>query len=314
MKILLFLGLILLAYLGLRHFFFNRMRTDSDKVLPLPGETRVGRTKTEEFSEQASRALANEYIKRARESSLPAIRILPNKNPPSSRSASKIGGLPWWPEGKELPRSADGKTLYLLAQINLSELPENELFPPGGLLQFFIGNDDLNGLAFPSAALSQDEINKNQAGYRVILHEDLGLQTISTEAMTGLEGTEFSPIGGEYSLRFESFGDSASPLDYRWEEICVGLPELHDAAEEIIYDEMSDGGSKLGGYAYFTQQDPRAYANLPGDWVVLLQIDSYWKEGVEIMWGDSGVANFFIRQEHLKNQDFSEVWYNWDCC
>ncbi|MFR6587725.1 MAG: DUF1963 domain-containing protein [Ruminococcus sp.] len=33
----------------------------------------------------------------------------------------------------------------------------------------------------------------------------------------------------------------------------------------------------------------------------------------EIMWGDSGICNFFIHSEALRNCDFSEVLYNWDC-
>ncbi|MDE5859478.1 MAG: DUF1963 domain-containing protein, partial [Oscillospiraceae bacterium] len=32
-----------------------------------------------------------------------------------------------------------------------------------------------------------------------------------------------------------------------------------------------------------------------------------------IMWGDMGVANFFISENDLKNLDFSKVAYNWDC-
>lgn len=31
------------------------------------------------------------------------------------------------------------------------------------------------------------------------------------------------------------------------------------------------------------------------------------------MWGDMGVANFFIRREDLLRRDFSRVWYTWDC-
>jgi len=32
------------------------------------------------------------------------------------------------------------------------------------------------------------------------------------------------------------------------------------------------------------------------------------------MWGDAGVANFFINSADLINKDFSRVMYNWDCC
>ncbi|ETJ18863.1 hypothetical protein Q604_UNBC18576G0001, partial [human gut metagenome] len=30
-------------------------------------------------------------------------------------------------------------------------------------------------------------------------------------------------------------------------------------------------------------------------------------------WGDGGVCNFFINKDKLKNLDFSDVLYNWDC-
>ena len=32
------------------------------------------------------------------------------------------------------------------------------------------------------------------------------------------------------------------------------------------------------------------------------------------MWGDSGVANFFIDKEDLENNNFNNILYNWDCC
>ena len=33
-----------------------------------------------------------------------------------------------------------------------------------------------------------------------------------------------------------------------------------------------------------------------------------------ILWGDAGVGNFFIDLEKLKQRDFSDVFYTWDCC
>ena len=33
-----------------------------------------------------------------------------------------------------------------------------------------------------------------------------------------------------------------------------------------------------------------------------------------VMWGDVGVANFFIKKEDLERMDFSDVFYTWDCC
>lgn len=61
-----------------------------------------------------------------------------------------------------------------------------------------------------------------------------------------------------------------------------------------------------------TQEDPRDEYS-PCDFL-LLQLDSEFGEGEDkIMWGDAGICNFFINREKLKNLDFSEVMYNWDC-
>ena len=57
---------------------------------------------------------------------------------------------------------------------------------------------------------------------------------------------------------------------------------------------------------FFTQSDPRSVDD--GE-ILLFQLNSV----KDIMWGDAGVANFFIDREALKNRDFSHVMYNWDC-
>ena len=41
--------------------------------------------------------------------------------------------------------------------------------------------------------------------------------------------------------------------------------------------------------------------------------DIYDDRSFEIIWGDCGVANFFINSEALLKKDFSKVIYNWDC-
>nr|WP_315138335.1 YwqG family protein [uncultured Capnocytophaga sp.] len=55
---------------------------------------------------------------------------------------SKFGGLPYIPQGGSLPTSAEGKPLFMLAQINCEQLPENNLYPKKGLLQFWIADTE----------------------------------------------------------------------------------------------------------------------------------------------------------------------------
>ena len=43
-----------------------------------------------------------------------------------------------------------------------------------------------------------------------------------------------------------------------------------------------------------------------------MQIDSDLDN--DIMWGDMGIANFFITPEDLAAENFDNVLYTWDCC
>ena len=91
---------------------------------------------------------------------------------------------------------------------------------------------------------------------------------------------------------------------------------LDDETYDKLIGECSEGGHWLLGYPYFTQTDPREYEEQYRYYdTMLFQLDSdYGDDGDYIMWGDSGVANFFINQEDLKKRDFSKILYNWDCC
>jgi uncharacterized protein YwqG len=63
--------------------------------------------------------------------------------------------------------------------------------------------------------------------------------------------------------------------------------------------------------SFLPKSDPRQYNANIQDYILLFQLDSEDAEN-EIMWGDSGVGNFFIHPEDLKKRDFSKVLYNWD--
>ena len=63
---------------------------------------------------------------------------------------------------------------------------------------------------------------------------------------------------------------------------------------------------------HFHTDDPREWEEKYQQHdILLLQIDT--DDSLNIMWGDSGVANFFIKKDDLLNLDFSNVIYNWDC-
>jgi uncharacterized protein YwqG len=79
-----------------------------------------------------------------------------------------------------------------------------------------------------------------------------------------------------------------------------------DELEELDESNYSNTTHKLWGYPSFTQDDPRE----TDEYMLLFQLVS--DEYVSI--GDAGIMNFFIKPKDLKSRDFSNVWYNWDCC
>ncbi|RDY24295.1 DUF1963 domain-containing protein [Romboutsia maritimum] len=239
---------------------------------------------------------------------------------------SKFGGIPYLPPDKELPIDKDGNKLKLLAQINFEQVPHLDIFPKEGILQFFIGTDDLYGLDFDNQT--------NQDGFKVIYHEFVDLSINEEDIKMRIEEYEVEdfPFEEEYKVEFNLSKEKISTDDYRFDEegfikefnkefpsIKVSeLFELYDLYEDIyieLFENKYPNKHKIGGYPFFTQGDPRGYKeDLKRFDTLLLQIDSeYQNTDVDIMWGDSGVCNFFINSQDLKNKDFSKVVYNWDC-
>ncbi len=240
---------------------------------------------------------------------------------------SKLGGTPYLPKDFPYPTVERGKfagmPLKFLAQLNFEKLPHIPDFPEKGILQFYCGcdGDDLIGL-------------DGGGGYRVIYHKNIitgKAQLVSSNGMPKFYENDYCfPFEGEFKLEASLLKSmSVTVSDYRFEETVTAAynklfgtnynavfgsnsPESIAHNDEKLYDELYDFGyicgSRIGGFPYFTQQDPRNEDY--GYDVLLFQLDS--DDG--IMWGDSGVANFFISREKLKNCDFSDVLYNWDCC
>ena len=194
---------------------------------------------------------------------------------------SKIGGSYFWPDD-ETPN------LQFLAQINLSELPENDIFPKEGMLQFFIKDDNAYGLF------------EDEGGYLVVYHKDI------SEGIEVYKDFPGSPILRVAGMQFTLAEEPMSLSDFRFEDYSADFDE--DEFGEELYDAFCGAGSKVLGYPFFTQYDPRNDEKYD---MLLFQLDS--EEGF-VMWGDCGVANFFINADALKRMDFSDVLYNWDCC
>ena len=249
---------------------------------------------------------------------------------------SKFGGVPYLPKDKEVPKNKENEQLTLLAQINIDELPENNIYPmKEGILQFWILNDDILGLDYDTHLGD---------GYKIIYYKEIDKSVTEEEVLEKYkpykDEDSYFPIEEEFSLSFKLtdgyFSDSND--DFREivdremkkfydenKEKYSDILKIYDKENQLNYWEIWDileedkeigerlfgAGHKIGGFPDFTQSDIREVGNYE---ILLLQIDSVGTEKNEIMWGDCGIANFFIREKDLKELNFDKAIYNWDCC
>jgi len=221
------------------------------------------------------------------------------KNPQLTFEQSKFLGKPYLPVGFEYPMDQNDEPMILLAQINFAEVPALENYPDHGILQLFVSGDDW----------------EDMEDYKVLFHETIGeAQTDFSFVHEDLYAT--SPINCPHSLTFTKETELGGSEDFRFDYEFDGKPywefedTLKEADQEAIDPLFSGSGHKIGGYACFTQLDPRDEKEENRDDVLLLQIDI----DDEIMFGDSGVAHLLINKDALINKDFSKAYFYWDCC
>lgn len=221
---------------------------------------------------------------------------------------SKIGGNPYWElDNKDYPKDVKDKPMRLLAQINFSQMPHMELFPTDGILQFFISaDDDIYGF--------NDVDFTCQQNYRVVYHRQVNedMDKLITD-FSFVTIDEWFPAPIETKMLFQLDEEAVSIEDFQFEKyFCESGRYIINDEEIDLYRDIFPGWEhKIGGYAYFTQDDPRKKADQEYN-IVLLQLDT--DDSIDMMWSDAGVANFFIKKEDLLKLDFSNVYYTWDCC
>ena len=234
---------------------------------------------------------------------------------------SKIEGIPYIPIGRKIPTNSKGQQFMFLAQINCEDLKGLEDFPQEGILQFWILGEDLLGLDFDDYT--------NRDGFDVIYYEKIEDYYSEDEFMEMYNPYKFDlkymetliasePCKMKFSLEKQKESFNYELLDNLFKEVLeeesLGFNEkdkLYEEVEKLYDDEFYEEivGTKCNGFPYFTQWEPRDDEQMKEYDTSLFQIDS----GKEVMIGDSGVMHFFINREKLKNKDFSDIFYHWDC-
>lgn len=242
---------------------------------------------------------------------------------------SKFGGVPYWDLQKTYPSDSQGNKLMLLAQFNFEQVESGSSLPQQGILQFFIATDDLFGLNFDDPTF--------QDTFRVVYHENIDttltreqILALNPPISTNLEN-DYTPIFKEAFVKITKKETFMGYEDYRFDSLFgqIASEKYHiDTKNKSFYSLTSDMDCEdfmkemnhekhwLLGYPYFTQADPRD-ADVAYEYydTLLFQIDSDYIDHEDyVLWGDCGVANFFINHKDLENRDFSKILYNWDCC
>lgn len=259
---------------------------------------------------------------------LPCIEMNLKEMKEETLNQSKIGGMPFLKSFKDIPLDENEVPMILLAQINLSELPEQQkLFPvKEGILQFWISSED------PMYGMSENLKENNINSRLVYIKEpitDLSLEEIQSHMKSIDSKNEDIPFSGAFSIEFKLTNQRITCADYKFDEDVLELWNKVNPAFKLEsmfgdYDELmepvcntftaKEPFNQLGGFPYFDQRDPRTNdQELKMYDRVLLQIDSTRDGSSSIMWGDLGIANILVKSTDLEAMKFDDYMYSWDC-
>ena len=144
---------------------------------------------------------------------------------------------------------------------------------------------------------------------------------------------EYSPFNKEntsFALKFKKGISTITSNDFQFENLVLqtvrelfpdeDVKDLYNDLDQEVFNTLFKAftgvNHAIGAYPTFTQWDPRNPDEPNAYDITLLQVDSQWESdpnSSQIMWGDCGVANFFINKEKLENLEFEDVLFNWDC-
>lgn len=243
---------------------------------------------------------------------------------------SKVSGVPYIPIGGEIPMGTENRQLSLLAQINCSELPENDIYPKEGILQFWFLDE-------PEFGADWDDLT-NQENFRVLYYKEIGRHHTEEELKNLLNPyCEYEPVFSENKQYEISFKVIESYIDYkseyfqeefciRWNSRCKGkirwINDLGKMSKNLLQEinnkiDIYETKYQIGGYPKIIQSDSKYNSEKYKSFETLLfQIDSQFdneKNEWEFIFSDDGIYNFFIETEKLKNCDFSNIMFEMDC-
>lgn len=253
-----------------------------------------------------SRAEIDGFIDRVRDRTLPGNALVPDLDLPIRADGNRLGGPVALPSDTPWPLDRQGAAMAFVAQIDFGSMPPLPGFPASGLVQVFVGSDDLSGANFDDPRLSD---------IRIIWQPSPAANAALTPSPIL---SEFSPLSRRaiergVALTAAPFAQLPTQSDWQLTQAIDGWyrrPGIEKIDAFLDSEELNPPRHhQVGGHPVFTQDDCRRAGHLDDYDRVLLRVTS----DDHVMWGDVGEAVFLIRSRDLSARDFSRVAFSWDC-
>ncbi len=269
---------------------------------------------------QQARAIADEVKRRT---SCSHYRMALNEERTPGITDSKIGGLPYWPSGKDYPVDERGEKMILLLQINCAECHLRAPLPEQGMLQWYIStNPD-----YMYGCHGNNSTDGN--GFRIIYHEIIDGALAVKSGLPAHDSIEdwLTPVKREVSIDIIAEETSMGVSDMHFNDLFFDIVKTVAGShkwyqylenDDAVYFEQSLGMPEpchqILGYPVCSQDDSRSKGT-PQD-TLLFQLSSQFSaidRDELVMWGDMGAGYIFINHEDLEQREFSRALYLWDC-
>jgi len=240
----------------------------------------------------------------------------------SSKSFSKLGGLPFLPSTVTWPKWKD-KPLSFIGQIKFSELPilEGNYSPTKGLIYIFYDQKQSTWGFDPNDKESWKIIFIGNENTPILeFKKPIGLDIIFTEKhLTGKIINTYPSWDNEkiIKLNFDDFQfeDYLKFIENQFNEnpqhLLFGIPTPIQNDDMEYECELVTNGLYLGDSTGYDDPKAKSLKLKKDDWILLFQIDT--DNESQMMWGDVGMLYFWIKIEDLKNRKFDNIWMILQC-
>lgn len=180
------------------------------------------------------------------------------------------------------------------------------------------------------ARLAENGVNEDEAS-NLSLGDDDYWPVESECAIKFVAGVDYPHIGDDCAYYQALEKALKEVFDYTIPNRDIGFEIMFDILEDnfkfsslLKQDlQLSEEDAKvvfgaLLGHPDFTQCNPLegegAEYESRFDIMLLRLDDTRASTDFEMMWGDCGIADFFMGSKALAQRDFSDIYYTWDCC